>query len=80
MTQQSMTTEVELKPCPFCGGEARFGVIKEGSMYSADDVNLGGEYIECSKCYTSTKLVFPLGQQAKPILILLWNQRHFESV
>lgn len=55
-----------LLPCPFCGGDAGFGV-------SEDHDN--GEYVQCRKCLTSTALVYPIMEDAKPILAEKWNRR-----
>jgi hypothetical protein len=42
----------ELKPCPFCGGEATRDIIFEGGS------NYGGEIIGCKKCLASTRVFF----------------------
>ena len=41
--------ETELKPCPFCGGEAE---VREGFVY-ADNAVL----IRCQKCFVKTEKV-----------------------
>ena len=62
----------ELKPCPHCGGTARYGKCAPGEQEAEND---GAEYIECEKCGASTCLVFPIMDSAKPRLRDLWNQR-----
>ena len=74
--------ERELLPCPFCGGTARFGVVPLKRKFCGEDTDVenidhGGEYIECSNadCATSTMLIFPTMADAKPLLIEKWNRR-----
>ena len=40
----------ELKPCPFCGGEAE---LKDGRVYVATTVRC-----KCKKCLASTEVVY----------------------
>ena len=56
----------DLCPCPFCGGSAAFGVSEDRD---------NGEYVQCQKCFASTALVYPLMEDAKPILADKWNRR-----
>lgn len=51
----------ELKPCPFCGGEATFGT-NSGSGY---------EYIRCCRCKARTYSGYKTQQEA----IQAWNSR-----
>lgn len=46
-----MMSEIKLKPCPLCGGEAKFVVIsKSDPIYECD---IGYSFtIQCSRCYT----------------------------
>lgn len=69
-------------PCPFCGGEAEFGVVPYERKYAADNdcrINHdhGGEFIQCtnSACSASSLLIFPTMADAKPLLIEKWNRR-----
>lgn len=64
---------IELQPCPFCGGAARFGRCAPEEVENADD---GAEYIECENCGAATALVFPCMDDAKPALAGRWNKRH----
>ena len=61
-----------LKPCPFCGGQARYGKCAPGPQER-------GEYIECKTCGASTNLVFPCMEDAKPSLRDRWNRRTSED-
>ena len=65
-----------LKPCPFCGGKAQFGVVHSPD-YESPAPDEGGEYIECTnnRCRASTMLIFPTLADAKPFLIEKWNLR-----
>lgn len=71
----------ELKPCPFCGGEADY---RKSRINSQDVV-----YVHCKNCNARTNLVFldkphwhigePINrytvQEAKDIAMELWNRR-----
>ena len=64
-----------LKPCPFCGGDAYFGVVGiDGG--DEDDPNFGGRYIQCDTCNASTMLMFPLKESVDQALADAWNARH----
>ena len=54
----------ELKPCPFCGGEAHF---------DHDDSNW--QWIECDQCHASTHCSVSAMEDCKPILAESWNRR-----
>jgi len=56
----------ELKPCPFCGGEAEL----HGDVYSA--------FIECNYCGASGGTHVSLSGNAKADAIKAWNKRHNE--
>lgn len=62
-----------LLPCPFCGGEAKFGSV-EGDP---ELPQTGGNYIECSnpRCRATTCLVFPLKEDVTQELTERWNLR-----
>jgi Lar family restriction alleviation protein len=56
---------MELKPCPFCGGEAKFD----------HDYN-GWNWIFCSQCNSSTNARVSAMDDCKPLLVEAWNRRH----
>ena len=58
----------KLKPCPFCGGEARrvdFDATDETAP------NAGGSLIECTRCLSSSAVCF----DRKENLYSNWNDR-----
>lgn len=56
----------ELKPCPFCGGEAkRFTIGKD------EPNNAGGDVIVCTRCQASSHVEFG----RKENLVSCWNRR-----
>ena len=61
----------ELRPCPFCGGDAEFGQI------GGEGDDSGGQFIQCAnaRCGASSALIFPCGDEPKPLLIERWNRR-----
>ena len=72
MTTNPTTPEAaeraQLKPCPFCGGEARrFDISTADEL----DPNAGGSGIECVSCSASTALHF----DRKENLEDSWNRR-----
>lgn len=54
----------ELKPCAHCGGRADYGEQDEG-----------WQFIECSYCGMSTRLMLPLKDEVYSALDGLWNRR-----
>jgi Lar family restriction alleviation protein len=57
-----------LKPCPFCGFEARIIEVEETD-------NRGGFVVCCTGCEASTKVWFPLKDDVTQILRDEWNKR-----
>lgn len=55
--------KIELKPCPFCGGEAR--VLKDGLPYVV---------IECERCFGRTNC-----NVTEKEAIAAWNTRHEQT-
>lgn len=67
MTLEQRRAEIDmpmLLPCPFCGGR---GVFRE--EYG------GGEFIECDRCMSSSKMMFPEMDGVKALLAEAWNTR-----
>lgn len=62
-----------INPCPFCGGEAVFGEVS----FEVDTPDAGGQFIQCvdGMCAASSALIFPCGDDPKPLLIERWNRR-----
>lgn len=54
----------DLKPCPFCGGEAERITLE-------DRENFGGDVITCTKCQASSHVEFG----RKENLVNSWNRR-----
>lgn len=65
----------ELKPCPFCGGEAR---LKHGKPYQQGKGKKSA-FVQCRVCDAKTKTVFDLAYQAwqdmDKFAIERWNRR-----
>jgi Lar family restriction alleviation protein len=57
-----------LKPCPFCGFEARIIEVEETD-------NRGGFVVCCTGCEASTKVWFPIKDDVTQILRDEWNKR-----
>jgi Lar family restriction alleviation protein len=60
------TDQVELLPCPFCGGEAKRFTIGDD-----EPNNAGGDVICCTRCQASSHVEFG----RKENLVSLWNTR-----
>lgn len=59
-----------LKPCPFCGGDAEFVSIADEA-----DPCFGGVVAACLRCGAASKVIFPLKDDVKLLLLEQWNQR-----
>lgn len=57
-------TDIDLKPCPFCGGDAEIVHINDGE-------NEGGSCVQCSRCLASSNVEF----EFKENFIDNWNRR-----
>ena len=62
-----------LKPCPFCGSVAEFGIV-EGDN---GDPDIGGHFVGCTNdlCAASTALIFACGDDPNLLLLERWNKR-----
>lgn len=58
----------EIKPCPFCGGEARRFDIEDGE-------NAGGSCVSCTRCLASGHVEFG----RKENFVTAWNNRAIEA-
>lgn len=55
----------ELKPCPFCGGEAKFKSFKSRGIFGTV-----AYYVECSVCKIRTELRLDMTEPVEA-----WNRR-----
>ncbi len=63
--KEEVSKEPEIKPCPFCGGEAEYTNLHDG-------IHFGGLlYIKCKSCGACSD-VYNDTQK----LMMLWNMRH----
>jgi Lar family restriction alleviation protein len=60
--------ESEIKPCPFCGGEAELRIASE-IWRSCGKVEIGGWKVACKKCEIETAL------ENRDTAIKKWNRR-----
>ena len=60
-----------LLPCPFCGGDAEYGEV------GGEGGDAGGQFVQCTNamCGASSALIFPCGDEPKPLLAERWNRR-----
>ena len=56
--------DIELLPCPFCGGKATF-----------DNDDNGWNWIVCSACDASTNARVSAMEDCRPLLAEAWNRR-----
>lgn len=57
-------SDIDLKPCPFCGGDAEIVHINDGE-------NEGGSCVSCSRCLASSNVEF----EFKENFVSNWNRR-----
>lgn len=60
-------SEIELLPCPFCGGRPEVIEFTEDDGFE----NRGGSAIECQRCLASSRVEFG----CKENLVSSWNRR-----
>lgn len=62
--------ETELKPCPFCGGEAKaYGIPVHKHNFAGLPELGGGGFVECMNCTAC------LSENSKEKAIEAWNRR-----
>lgn len=62
----------ELKPCPFCGGEAE--------IVDAEECGPQAYVVTCNGCMTSSRVIFALMDDATFDLVSAWNTRAAHKV
>lgn len=65
------TVEIDLKPCPCCGGEADFKYTKSFRQRHWDDK--GSASVQCTHCKISTP--FKSSEDHQLVVAEIWNQR-----
>ena len=71
--------EYKLKPCPFCGGEAKIGHSTEttGITYP---VTYDYSYVECIECGSKThKVIVSAEHCSNDLAVEAWNRRTGEQ-
>ena len=75
MKRLEVTTAIELKPCPFCGGEAK--LIKGFPSQQGKGSNI--RFVQCKRCNCKTKtfqqLPFESWRDNEAAAIKAWNER-----
>ncbi len=63
----------ELKPCPFCGYDAKIGQVPIFDGHP----DAGGFFVQCmsENCHGCMGLLFACGEDPRPELIAAWNRR-----
>lgn len=60
----------KLLPCPFCGGEGEIGEV--GNAYPLEE---GSWFVACKSCRATSKLIFPVKEDVRGLVIEAWNTR-----
>lgn len=75
----------ELKPCPFCGGEAHIGTVRysrplDDVSWADDDAPIiGAFYGHCAKCAAGHRNTVAGGYRTETMAIAAWNTRSTEA-
>lgn len=74
-SKDATEAEVALKPCPFCGGEAAFGIMKFSERSETAKMNGQAVFhgVNCIVCSASTLGV--IGAKTKAQAAERWNMR-----
>lgn len=62
--------ELQLLPCPFCGGQPELCELGED-----EPDNAGGWVVQCVGCQASSRVHFSVKEDARPHVISAWNAR-----
>ncbi len=72
---------IELKPCPFCGGKAEIWMLNENGLSCRNALWAKDLYIECSTCHAaSDKFEKTIDKNALEQAVSAWNQRKKDSI
>lgn len=68
----------ELKPCPFCGGEAQLEKLSGLCLAQGEGRNGHKYYVYCSKCFAISNATVDYGQTEEECCRIVrgyWNRR-----
>ncbi len=72
---------IELKPCPFCGGKAEIWMLNENGQSCRNALWAKDLYIECSTCHAaSATFEKTIDKNALEQAVSAWNQRKRDSI
>lgn len=72
---------IELKPCPFCGGKAEIWMLNENGQSCRNALWAKDLYIKCSTCHAaSDTFEKTIDKNALEQAVSAWNQRKKDSI
>lgn len=72
---------IELKPCPFCGGKAEIWMLNENGQSCRNAHWAKDIYIECSTCHAASDTFEKvIDKNALEQAVSAWNQRKKDSI